>query len=46
MINGESFEAVDISNAYTGQNLTIHFQVNGICNGQTETLTLSFDIDL
>lgn len=45
MINGESFEAVDISNAYTGQNLTIHFQVNGICNGQTETLTLSFDID-
>ena len=46
MINGESFEAVDISNAYTGQNLTIHFRVNGICNGQTETLTLSFDIDL
>jgi len=46
MINGESFEAIDISNAYTGQNLTIHFRVNGICNGQTETLTLSFDIDL
>ncbi len=46
MINGESFEAIDISNAYTGQNLTIHFRVNGICYGQTETLTLSFDIDL
>ena len=46
IINGESFEAIDISNAYTGQNLTIYFRVNGICNGQTETLTLSFDIDL
>ncbi len=46
MINGESFEAVGISNAYTGQKLTIHFQVNGICDGQTETMALSFDIDL
>ena len=46
MINGESFEAVDISNAYTGQNLTLHFQINGICNGQTETMALSFDINL
>ena len=46
MINGESFEAVDISNAYTGQNLKLHFRVDGICNGQTETMALSFDIDL
>lgn len=46
MINGESFEAVDISNAYTGQKLTIHFQINGICDGQTETMALSFDINL
>ena len=46
MINGESFEAVDISNAYTGQKLTIHFQINSICDGQTETMALSFDINL
>ena len=46
MINGESFEAIDISNAYTGQKLTIHFQINSICDGQTETMALSFDINL
>ena len=46
MINGGNFEAVDISNAYTGQKLTIHFQINGICNNQTEIMALSFDIDL
>ena len=46
MIDGENFEAVDISNLYSGQQLTINFQINGICNDQTETMTISFDIDL
>lgn len=45
-IDGENFEAVDISNLYSGQQLTINFQINGICNDQTETMTISFDIDL
>ena len=46
MIDGENFEAIDISNLYSGQQLTINFQINGICNDQTETMTISFDINL
>lgn len=46
MIDGESFEAVDIGNIYSGQNLTINFQVSGICGGQTETMAISFEIEL
>lgn len=45
-IDGESFEAVDIGNIYSGQNLTIHFLVSGICGGQTETMAISFEIEL
>lgn len=44
MIDGESFEAVDIGNVYSGQNLTINFQVSGICGGQTETMDISFEM--
>ena len=46
MIDGESFEAVDIGNIYSGQNLTINFQVSGICESKTETMVISFEIKL
>ena len=45
-INGETFDAIDISNIYHGEQLTITLQISGIHNNQSESKLISFDIDL
>lgn len=45
-INEEKFEAVDIGNIYTGQSLTVVFQINGIVDGDSESMDISFEFNL
>lgn len=45
-INGEKFEAIDIANIYTGQSLTVVLQINGIVDGDSEGMDISFEFNL
>lgn len=45
-INGEKFEAIDISNIYTDQSLTVVIHINGIVDGDSEGMDISFEFNL
>lgn len=45
-IEGETVEAVDISNIYSNQNLTVVLKIRGIIVGQEESMEISFKFNL